>query len=950
MKNSLFLVLFFSSLFIYAQENPKATSSSERISSVLAFEAADKNGLLDSIPFENIGPTVFSGRVVDLEVDPQDPNHFYVAYASGGLWETLNNGTSFIPIFDNESVLTIGDIAVDWKNKTIWVGTGEVNSSRSSYAGVGIFKSTNNGKTWTNKGLTDSHHIGRIVLNPIDPRQIYVAVLGHLYSSNDERGVFSSQDGGETWQKSLFIDNKTGVVDLIMDPSNPNTLYAAAWERDRKAWDFIESGPGSAIYKTSNSGKNWSKLTGGFPSGDGVGRIGLSHSADKNGVRIYALLDNYHRRPETEPKEGLSKELFTSMSRDSFLLLEDESLDEFLKSNGFGDKYTAKSVKKDVKSGKFMVKDLSDYLSDANSLLFDTPVIGAELYSSNDGGKSWQKTHKGYLDGVYFSYGYYFGVITANPSNKNQVYIAGVPILRSDDGGKKFKSVNGDNVHVDHHIIWINPKNPKHIILGNDGGVNISYDSGENWVKCNSPSVGQFYYIAVDNDKPYNVYGGVQDNGVWKGSNNYRAGTRWHNTGQYPYEGLLGGDGMQVQIDTRDNATVYTGLQFGNYFRLNTKTDQRKRITPKHELGEKPYRWNWQTPILLSTHQQDVLYMGANKLFRSFNQGNDFEAISGDLTTGGKKGDVPYGTLSTIHESPLSFGLLYTGSDDGLVHYSPDGGYSWMLISKSLPQNMWVSRVQASAHAKSRVYVSLNGYRWDDFKPYVYMSDDYGKTWTSIASNLPDEPINVIKEDPTNENIIYVGTDRATYISIDMGKSYSRFKKGLPNVPIHDLVIHSDSKNILLGTHGRSIYKADLKLVYELIEHQNDGIYALPMEKIRYRSNLGQISSAYSEPSSNKQEWHVYAKNSSSFTMEIVSKDSLVLNRSNLQLNKGLNTISYDLSIDEKQIEDYKKAMGSEAKKLKIADDKRYYLLPGNYTLKISNTENKTERKFEIVK
>ncbi|MEL6926503.1 MAG: glycosyl hydrolase, partial [Bacteroidota bacterium] len=345
---------------------------------------------------------------------------------------------------------------------------------------------------------------------------------------------------------------------------------------------------------------------------------------------------------------------------------------------------------------------------------------------------------------------------------------------------------------------------------------NISYDDGANWNKCNSPAVGQFYYVAVDMAEPYNIYGGLQDNGVWTGPSTYQPGDRWHGTGRYPYRSILGGDGMQVAVDTRDNNTVYTGFQFGFYFRLDLKNNKRKMIRPQHQLGERPLRFNWQTPIHLSKHNQDIFYLGANKLYRSFNQGDDYEAISGDLTKGGKKGDVPFGTLSTIHESDFQFGLLYTGSDDGLVHISKNGGASWENISAGLPEGLWVARVQASSHQQSRVYLALNNYRNDDFTPYLYVSEDYGQNWQRLGSDLPMEPVNVIKEDPFNEDLLYVGTDHGLYVSIDRGQQFMPMKKGLPAVPVHDVVVHPRDRDLIVGTHGRSIYVANVSALQAL--------------------------------------------------------------------------------------------------------------------------------------
>ena len=596
-----------------------------------------------------------------------------------------------------------------------------------------------------------------------------------------------------------------------------------------------------------------------------------------------------------------------------------------------------------------MPKDLTTYLENANALLFDTPVIAAELYSSTDGGTTWTKTHDDYLDGLYNSYGYYFGVISVNPVNSEEVYIAGVPILRSEDGGQTFKNINGQNVHVDHHIIWINPENPKHIVNGNDGGINISYDKGDNWIKCNSPSVGQFYYINADNARTYNVYGGTQDNGVWMGSHNYREGVRWHSMGRYPYRSILGGDGMQVQIDPRDNATVYTGLQFGNYYRLNTKSNQRKRITPQHELGERPFRWNWQTPIHLSIHNPDILYMGGHQLFRSMDKGDNFEPISEDLTKGGQEGDVPYGTLATIHESPLRFGLIYTGSDDGLIHVSQDGGFSWNRISDALPQDLWVSRVQASHHDEGTAYASLNGYRNDDFTALVYRSTDYGESWEQIGNDLPAEPVNVIKEDPHHPEIIYVGTDRGVYISIDTGGSFMRTFEHIPNVPVHDIVIQAEAKDLLIGTHGRSIYKGELEGVYAML--QEEDLIVMDLASVRHNPNLGSRRASYLDYAENKQDIVIYSSQEGTALLEVMNNDEeQVLHSESIELRKGLTYTEYDLSFIEDQAEKYKEGLEDEEAKVEKADNGKFYLQPGKYMIKVTKGDHSSSTKLEIKK
>ncbi|MGB0949238.1 MAG: VPS10 domain-containing protein, partial [Marinirhabdus sp.] len=883
---------------------PTATTAGEVQKGIVTKMQNAKNSVVKNLPFKNIGPTIMSGRVVDIAVNPDNPIEFYVGYASGGVWHTKNNGTTFAPVLDTAPTQNVGSLAVNWKTRTLWVGTGEVNASRSSYAGVGLLQSTDNGNTWNNMGLKDSHHISKIIINPNNSDEMVVAAVGHLYSPNEERGVFKTTDGGKTWVKTLFVNNQTGIIEMDAHPKNFNVLYASSWDKDRKAWNFRGNGAGSAIHKSTDGGSTWQKVSGtgsGFPEGEGVGRIGLAVYDDNT---VYAVHDNQFRRkdsPVAKKGDDLSKEQFKTMTSSQFLQLDDKKLNAYLRNNGFQEKYRADNVKNMVRGGTVQPVDLAKYLEDANSLLFDTPVIGAEVYVSTNGGKKWKKAHKGFLDGVYYSYGYYFGKIHVDPSNKNAIYIYGVPILKSKDGGKTFTSISAENVHADHHALWVNPKRPGHLINGNDGGVNITYDDGENWIKNNAPSVGQFYAIQVDNEKPYNVYGGLQDNGVWVGPHTHDENKGWLQRGKYPYEAIMGGDGMHVQVDNRDSNIVYTGFQFGNYFRLDRKTNKQTYIQPKHKLGESPYRFNWQTPILLSPHNQDILYLGGNKLMRSMDQGGNWAAISNDLTKGGKQGNVAYGTLTGISESPFQFGLLYTGSDDGLVHVSKNGGGDWANISGSFPKDLWVSRVIASQHKKERVYVTLNGYRWDNFKPYVYMSDTYGATWEAINGNLPHSPVNVICEDPSNEDILYLGTDNGAYVSFNRGASWEVFSKGLPNVAVHDLAVQKRDKHLVVGTHGRSIYVADIALLQQLSEEKMNGALLAEMGSVRASRRWGSKGfnqfGKYFEPSVTLQ---FYAPAAGPAEVTVKDEKGNVLKTWKTTVEKGVNVMDYNLSLSGK--------------------------------------------------
>lgn len=942
-KNKLFYSILFLSLSFFSQQKP--TNATQVQQALQQQEELKKASLVKNISFTNIGPNIMSGRVSDVDVNPENTTEFYVGYASGGLWYTNNNGTTFTPVLDNSPTQNIGDIAVDWKSGTIWVGTGEKNSSRSSYAGIGLLKSTDKGKSWQNVGLMDSHHISRIVINPNNADEVIVGVIGHLYSSNEERGIFKTINGGKTWKKTLYINENTGIIDVEFAPKNFNIIYAASWERERKAWDFDGDGKNSAIYKSTDAGNSWTKISenNGFPNGDGVGRIGLA-VFDEN--TVYALHDSQFREEKSNKKDdakGLTKEDFKTMTNEVFLNLSDKDLNAYLKTNGFQEKYRAENVKQMVRVGSVKPIDLAHYLEDANATLFDTPVIGAEVFKTSNGGKSWKKTHTGNIEGLYFSYGYYFGEIRVDLQNENGIYVLGVPILKSKDGGKTFTSISRENVHADHQALWINPKKAGHLLNGNDGGLNLSYDDGENWTKLNDPAVGQFYAVYADNQKNYQVYGGLQDNGVWVGNHNARIDKSWHQSGQNPYESIMGGDGMQVQVDDRNPNIVYTGYQFGNYFRIDRKSDKNTYIQPKHILGETPYRFNWQTPILLSKHNQDILYLGGNKLHRSLNQGDDWTTISDDLTTGGKKGNVAFGTLTTISESPFQFGLLYVGSDDGLVHITKNGGGSWEKISDNLPQNLWVSRVIASAHKQERVYVTLNGYRFDDFTSYVYVSDDYGKTWKNIGNTIPASPVNVVREDTTNENIVYLGTDNAAYISFDSGNSWNIFTKNLSNVAVHDLVIQPTEKHLILGTHGRSLYKAEIgNLQLFTSEIINKRVHIFKINEIQKRNNWGAARNDWSDVYTPEIKIPFYVNSTRKISIEIFSNDVL-LNTIIASVDKGFNEVSFDVSFSEKGRKAFENA--NKNSKLDKAKNNVYYLPKGTYTVKIEDEKSTFEIK-----
>lgn len=832
---SSFSILLATLFFLTSAAQVKPSTAAERMNGLQKRKLLEANSLLKDIPFRNIGPTQMNGRVVDIEVNPADPTEFYVAYASGGLWHTLNNGLSFEPMFEKEDAFSIGDIAVNWgKPRIVWVGTGEVNASRSSYSGTGVYKSMDNGKSWQYLGLPESHHIGEIILHPSNPDVAWVAAMGRLYSPNKERGVYKTTDGGKTWKQTLSIDENTGVAEMDINLQNPNELYACAWYRTRRAWDFEPAGATSGIYKSTDGGDTWKLITAagsGFPTGATVGRSGVA-VFQKNPQIVYAVVDNNAIKPDTAKKKiDTSKytvEDFKNISAEAFAKLDNKKLDTFLLKNDFPKKYTASGLKELIATGKLKSTDVYDWLI-ADDGFQNGGIYGCEVYRSDDGGQHWNKTNIKDI-GVFSSYGYYFGKIYVSPVNENKVITFGTGIILSTDGGKTFKGVDKNNTHGDWHSCWINPLRDDHWVAGNDGGCNITYDNGNKWFKATSVPVGQFYNIATDNATPYNVYGGLQDNGTWMGSskmNNegYESGEekKEPEPDEFEWSPIGDGDGMQVQVDTRDNKTVYNGFQFGYYFRVDTKKDKGPLfIHPMHDLGEAKLRYNWQTPIWLSRHNQDVFYYGANKFYRSLDKAENMIPMSSDLTNGKKPGKIPYGTLTSIHESPLRFGLIYIGTDDGNIQVSKDGGYSWALvnINRSLPKipgGLWVSRVTASKYKEGRVYAALNGYRYDNFSPWLFVSEDYGNTWKQIGTELPAEPLNVVKEDPVFENILYVGSDNGLYASFDMGKTFSTIGS-LPRVPVHDITVQERDNELVVGTHGRSIYITSLDSIHKIYD------------------------------------------------------------------------------------------------------------------------------------
>jgi photosystem II stability/assembly factor-like uncharacterized protein len=881
----------------------------------LAMESASP---FAGLTFRNVGPELQGGRIVDLDAPRSRPDTLFVAFATGGLWRTDDKGGTWTPLFDAESSIGLGAIAVgDAQGDVLWAGTGEANSSRTTYAGTGVFKSTDGGKTWKNTGLHDSHHVGKILVDPASPDDVLVASMGPLYTDGGERGLYRTTDGGATWTKVLGGPGRTGAIDVVRDPKDPKLLFAALWERDRKPWSFLESGPGSGIFRSRDGGATWTRLEGGLPQGDVVGRIGLAVTPARPGA-VWAVVDNQSRRPgerdeETPPGE-LTPRRLKALTAEQLAKVETAVVERFLRANGFPKELKARALQRDVASGKVKLADVVAYVDDADRQMEEVETVGVEVWRSDDAGETWRRTHDASLEKVAYTYGYYFGKIWVAPDDAEKIYVAGVPLAGSSDGGRSWNGLDRHGVHVDHHALWFDPRDPRHVVLGNDGGLNLSWNGGRSWTKVANLPVGQVTTVAVDSAEPYNVLVGMQDNGVWRGPSTYAAGK----TPPDAWKPVIGGDGSWIEVDRKDPDLVYTASQFGNAVRVNLKTGERTRFRPRHALGEPALRYNWVTPFLLSPHSPNILWFGTQKLFRSFDRGETWAAVSPDLTSTREPGDVPFGTITTISESPKTFGVLFVGTDEGKVWGTRDGGATWKDLSKGLAKERWVTRVVASVHDEGTVWVSQSGYRNDDFAPYLWKSTDFGATWTSIAAGLPAEPVNTVREDPKAKHLLYAGTDLGAYVSLDRGATWYALTGGLPHVPVHDLAVHPKEGDVVLGTHGRSAFVAEAAPLRELTPE----VRAKPLHAFKVKPATWERSRGYGEnelfawrrvPTTRTVSW--WASPAAAGTATITVKDSKgrVWKEWTAPSVAGFNAVAYDLSADRTRADANEEALRKEA-------------------------------------
>ncbi len=744
--------------------------------------------------WRQIGPANMAGRITDVEGIPSPSRTFYVAAAAGGIWKTTNGGTTFRPVFDDQRVISMGDIAIAPSDTSIiWAGTGEEDSRNSISPGGGIYKSTNGGRSWQLMGLEKTQAIGRIVVHPTNPDIVYVAAVGHPWNSNPERGLYKTTNGGRSWRRVKFISNKAGFVDIVMHPRDPNVLFASSWERVRGSYFLQSGGPGSALWKSTDGGESWTEVKGGgFPETT-KGRIGID-IARSNPEVMYALVEAAAAQKGGRPLSG--------------------------------------------------------------------------LYRSADGGRSWTFMNNRNVRPFYYSQ------VRVDPADPNRVYWSSTPVNVSRDGGKTIGNATV-GLHVDHHAMWIDPKNPNHFIVGNDGGIGITWDGGGTYDFVNTIPLGQFYEVSYNMAIPYRVCGGLQDNGSWCGPSRTASGdiTNHH------WASVNGGDGFFTQQDPRDPNIVYAESQGGNVARINVATGERtalrrpnwrdrtkviedsilieqpdtsQALTPEKaqriqalrarmavDSAANDVRFNWNTPFVLSPHAPTTLYVGSNRVLKSTERGENLVPISPDLTTrdsmriristaatGGVTPDLTgaetYSTIVALVESPLRRGMLFVGTDDGNVWLSPDDGRSWQPLHGrflGLAPKSYVRRIEPSRHDANTFYVAFDRHRDGDYSPYLYVTNNGGRSFRSIAGGLPrggPDFLHVIREDPVNPDLLFVGTDVGLFLSLDRGRSWRKFMNGMPTVPVHDLQIHPRDRELIAGTHGRSIWIVDIAPLQQL--------------------------------------------------------------------------------------------------------------------------------------
>lgn len=853
------LLTFLNSIALQAQQ-----PQSPLLASFKQYEEMKKNTEY-GVEWIPIGPTINSARADAIQVDEKNPGTMYLAFGSGNLWKTVDNGLTWKAIFENQASQGIGDIALAPSNSNIlYLGTGESLKKPRNFTmpGTGVYRSDDAGETWRHLGLSDSWHIGEIVIHPENPDIAMVAVLGNFWSNNKNRGVYRTEDGGKTWQHVLYVNDQTGANDIVIAPSNPDIMYASMWQHSPEV-----SGKSSGVYKSTDGGKNWKKAHSGMPTDENVGRIGLavSHS-DPN--KVYALMDHRNRAQD----EGAAK-----------------------------------------------------------------------IFRTLDGGKKWQKTHKEeqmFLAGL----GWYFADINVNPQDDEEIFGLGIRVAHSTDGGKNFEFLSGevyhlfpsaaDPLHLDHCEMWINPLNPYHIALANDGGLYTSFDKGKHWTHHNNIPSGEFYQIALSKEEPYNIYGGVQDDATVYGPA-LEYDQRYNKDWKYLWvDAWSGGDGCVTCVDPEDPNTVYFSMQNGAARRRNMETGKSVPIRPRLPKDhEGTLAFNFVAPYFISPHDHRTLYHAGNYVFKSTNRGNAWKVISPDLSVSSDPTKKSTGA-GAISESEIESGLLYFGSDKGAFWVTKDDGKSWTEHSTGLPNN-YIRSIYPSNFKKSRVYLTLSGMNYDDLNRYIFVSENYGADWKAIGQDIPNEVANVILEDPTNENVLYTGTARGVYLSTDQGQTWALMGKNLPAVSLADLKIDRKSMDLVIATHGRGIYKVNLRPIHEMIGSSTGAPRLFNLPEFR----LPRIRDTHRDPdyeTLKKTTISYYLPKAGKVSLSITNKDDLTIWTQEIDGNAGLNEFRWDLIL--------KRAESNQPYFIRYDE----FIRVGKYELTLSFEGSNLKSKFDV--
>jgi photosystem II stability/assembly factor-like uncharacterized protein len=762
--------------------------------------AASPAGPFDGLHWRPIGPAAMSGRIADIAIYEPNSNIWYVGTAHGGVWKTVNNGTTFEAQFQDQGLMSIGDIAVSQNNPDlVYVGTGESNNRQSTSWGDGVYKSTDGGKTYKNVGLKTSRHINRVVIDPRDNDTVWVASTGPLFGPGGERGIFKTTDGGATWKQTLKVDDDTGANDLVVDPQNTKILYASTYQRRRTSCCMNGGGPGSGIWKSTDGGETWTRLKTGLPEGS-LGRIGLDVYRKRPNI-LYAMVEG------PAPAGG--------------------------RGAGGGGGGAAGAAGRGA-AGAAGAPAASTAAEEApgqpagggggRGLATGVNASATGLYRSDDSGGTWRKVSNVNPRPMYFSQ------VRIDPNDPEVIYMGGVDMQMSTDGGKTVNTAAASAIHSDHHAIWIDPANSNHVVIGNDGGLAQTWDQAKNWIFIPNLPVGLFYHVSVDMSTPFNICGGMQDNYDWCGPSQVRGSVGIDN---YRWTTIQGGDGFVVLQDPNDNRVIYSESQDGNITRIDRVTGESMSIRPVAPPGEAPYRWHWDTPIALSPHNSSIVYVAANRIFRAADKGLTFVPISPDLTTGedsdrekivtmGLKGAditiakndgiVSFGTIVAFAESPKTAGVMYAGTDDGRLQVTKDNGKTWSDVYQKLPgapKGAFVARVAPSRFDAGTVYVTIDDHRQNNYETYIYASKDHGQSWSSLNGNIKGEVIKTVAEDPKNADVLYAGAETGLFVSTDRGASWTRPKWNLPTVRIDEVVVHPRDNAMVLGTHGRAIWVLD---------------------------------------------------------------------------------------------------------------------------------------------